>query len=242
MVGGNGEDAGRKLKMNKDKLILFASLALLLACAPAQPPPPKVEVPLNTPIVSRRAASGCEQAHQRIYLPGVYIDAYPSLPPAADPDYLILHLSDGTTIWGKPEYGSVDCTDYLNCRRATLFLNPAWKQCQPQGISYDVATADGRLVLESSLWEITDSKSKASAYVGLVCGQGFAGSSLSVIPNQTPRNGCSSQPAASVPTGTAVAAAMALGAAYFNYRAAYDRPVLCVTDDLRAAARSAKCY
>jgi hypothetical protein len=228
--------------MKRCKLALFASLAFLIACTPVQPSL-KVEVaPLVTPIISHKAASGCEGAHDTVYLPGVYIDAYPSLPPKAEPDHIVLHLSNGTTIWGKPHYGSNDCTDYMNCRRATLVLNPAWNQCTPQGIFYDVATVDGRLVLESSVWEITEPTTKASAYVGFACGQGFADPSLTAVSNQTVETGCSSLPSASTPTGMTVAAAMALGAAYFSYRAAYDRTIHCVTNELSDTTWSTKCY
>jgi len=228
-----------KIKMKRCKLTLVAILAVY-ACAPVQAPP-KVVSALDTPVIRHQAASGCDAAHDRIYLPGVYIDAYPSLPPTADPDHLILHLTDGTTLWGKPRYGSADCIDYMNCRRATLVLNPTWKQCRPQGTSYEVATADGRLVLESDLWEITDLTTKTSAYVGFACGQWFAGSNLTVVSNQTAEK-CSSQASTSIPTGTSAAAAIALGAAYFSYHAAYDRPVLCVSDESSSATVNAKCY
>jgi hypothetical protein len=225
------------------KVVLFASLALLFDCSPAQPPlriesPP----PLATPMISHQAASGCDSEHDTIYLPGVHIDAYPSLPPTAEPNHIVLHLSDGTTIWGKPHYGSEDCTDYINCRRATLVLNPAWDQCTPRGAHYEVAAVDSRPLLESSSWQITEPTTKTSAYVGFACGRGFAGPSLTAVSNQTVQGGCLSKPPASIPTGTNVAAAMALGATYFSYRAAYNRAVHCMTGELSGAAGSIKCY
>jgi len=223
------------------KLVLFTSLAFLIACTPVEPP--RIEAtPLVTPIISHKAASGCEGEHDTIYLPGRYIDAYPGLPPKAQPHHIVLHLSDGTTIWGKPDYGSKDCTDYMNCRRATLVLNPAWNRCTPQGIFYEVATVDGRLVLESNLWQITEPTTKTSAYVGFACGQGFADSSLAAVSTQTVESGCLSQASPSNSTGTTVAAAMALGAAYFSYRAAYDRTIQCMTDESSGTTWSTRCY
>ncbi len=228
--------------MKKYKLVLLALLAFPLACTTRQPPSPKVETAaLAAPITSHKAARGCNGAHETIYLPGEYIDAYPGLPPKAKPDHVVLHLSDGTTIWAKPHYGSEDCTSYLNCRRATLILNPAWNQCSPRGTLYEVATEDGRLVFESSSWEITEHTTNASVHVGFACGHGFAGPDFTAISNQT-EGGCLSRTSASAPTGTTVAAALALGAAYFSYRAAYGRTVDCVTDELSGTTWSTKCY
>jgi hypothetical protein len=227
--------------MRKLRLVLLAWLAFLIACA-LPPPPPKVESPpLAAPIVSKQPARGCETAHETVYLPGVYIDAFPGLPPKAEPSHVVLHLSDGTTIWEKPHYGSEDCTDYLNCRRATLIPNPAWNHCSPEGISYEVVAVDGKPVLDASAWEITEPTSKISAYVGFACGQGFSGPSLSGVSNQTAGADCLSR-ASAAPPGVTVAAALTLGAAYFNYRAAYNRPVHCVADQLSATASSTKCY
>jgi hypothetical protein len=223
------------------KFFLLASLAFLIGCSQVQPSPKVEAPPLITPRVRYAGANGCQRQHEIIYLPGVYIDAYPSLPPRAEPDHVVLHLSDGTTLWEKPHYDSEDCTDYMNCRRATLVLNPAWNQCTPQGIFYEVATVDGRPILGSSLWQITEPTAKTSAYVGFDCAQGFAASNLTAVSNQTAESGCPFQ-SSSTPTGTTVAAAMALGAAYFSYRAAYDRTVQCVTDELSAAASSTRCY
>lgn len=224
------------------KLVLFTSLAVLIACTPVQPPLKVAAAPLVNPIINHQAANGCDGAHDTIYLPGLYIDAYPSLPPKAQPHHVILHLSDGTTIWGKPDYGSNDCSDYMNCRRATLVLNPAWNQCTPQGVFYEVATVDGRLVLASNFWEITEPTTKTSAYVGFACGRGFAGPSLAAVSNQAVERGCLSQAPAPNSTGTKVAAAIALGAAYFSYRAAYNRTIQCVSDELSGTTWSTKCY
>jgi hypothetical protein len=225
-----------------NKFALFASLALLIACTPPKPPLEVPATPLVAPIISHKAAIGCDREHDTIYLPGVYIDAYPHLPPKAQPDHIVLHLSNGTTIWEKPNYGSKECTDYMNCRRATLVLNPAWNQCTPQGVFYEVASVDGRLVLNSNFWQITEPATKTSAYVGIACGQGFASSSLAAVSTQTLQNDCISQIPASNSTGTTVAAAMALGATYFNYRAAYDHTVECVSDELSGTTWSTRCY
>jgi hypothetical protein len=228
--------------MKKLKLVLFAWLGVMTACTQA-PPPLKIEAPpLIRPVVNHEPARGCEAAHDTIFLSGVYIDAFPSLPPKAEPSHVILHFSDGTTIWEKPHYGSEECTDYLSCRYATFVRDPAWSQCSPQGIFYEVAAVDGRPLLNASSWEITDPKTKVSTFVGFACGHGFAGPNLTTLSNQTAQSDCTPQASASAPTGLPVAAAMALGAAYFSYRAAYNRPVRCVTDELSDTTRSAKCY
>ena len=224
------------------KLVLYASLAFLIACTQAEPPPKAEAMPLVSPIISHEAASGCEREHDRIYLPDLSIDAYPSLPPKAQPDHIVLHLRNGTTIWEKPHYGSKDCTDYMSCRRATLVLNPVWDQCIPRGIFYEVATVDGRLVLNSNFWQITEPATKTSAYVGIACGQGFAGPNLAAVSIQTLQSDCISQASASNSPGTTVAAAMALGATYFNYRAAYDHTVQCVSDESNSTTWSTRCY
>jgi hypothetical protein len=224
---------------NSGKLVLFVPLMLLIACTSRQPPAEIVQAtPLVAPIVSHQPARGCEREHDTIYLPGVYIDAYPELPPNAEPDHLVLHLSDGNTLWAKPNYGSADCTSYVNCRSATLVLNPAWSQCTPRGIFYEVSTADGGLVLESRLWQITAPMNKATAYVGFACGRGFAGLDFTTISKQSREDGCLSQPSGPTPTGKTLATAVALSATYFSYRAAYDRTVECVTDEWSGT----KCY
>jgi hypothetical protein len=175
-------------------------------------------------------------------LPGVSIDAFPSLPPKAQPDHIVLTLNDGRTIWLKPYYASSDCTNYMDCRRATFVLNPTWNRCHPPGISYEVATVDGKLLLESSLLEVTDSTKKANVYVGFACGRGYAGPSLATVSNRTVHGGCLSQPSASTPVGTTAAAAIALSAAYFSYGAAYDRFVNCMTDQLDGIDLGITCY
>jgi hypothetical protein len=229
--------------MKNCKLVLFASLAFLIACTADQPPPPKVTATaLVTPITSHKAARGCNGAHETIYLPGEYIDAYPGLPPKAEPDHVVLYLSDGTTIWAKPHYGSDDCPNYINCSRATLVLNPTWNQCSPQGIFYDAATEDGQLIFDSSAWEITDRRTNASVHVGFACGRGFASPDFTAISNRTAESRCLSPTSASTPTGANVAAALALGSAYFNYRASYGRAVHCVANELSATTWSTKCY
>jgi hypothetical protein len=223
---------------NSGKLVLFLPLTFLIACTP--PPSRVVEAtPLVAPIVSHLVATNCESEHDRIYLPGVYIDAYPKLPPRAEPNHVVLHLSNGNTIWAKPDYGSADCTNYMNCRRATLVLNPAWNRCTPQGVFYEVATNDGGLLFESRLLEITEPINKTTAYVGFACGRGFAGPDFTTVSNQTRENGCLSQSLGSTSTGSTLATALTLGATYFGYRAAYDRSVQCVTDEWSS---STNCY
>jgi len=231
----------RRGGMKNCRLLAFASLGLLISCTPAQPPPKVEATPLAAPIITHKMASGCGGPYDLIYVPGVYLEPYPSLPPKAEPDHIVLHLNDGTTIWGKPDYGRKDCTDYINCRRATLVLNPAWNGCTPLGKFYELATVDGRLVFDSNSWQITEPATKSSAYVGFACGQGFAVPTLTTLSNQTAQSDCSAQ-SASPPPGTMVAAAMALGAAYFNYRAAYGRVVQCVSYEQGGATRSTKCY
>jgi hypothetical protein len=228
--------------MKKCKWVIFALLRFLIGCTSVQQPPKVEATPLVTPITSHNAARGCDGEHDTIYIPGVYIDAYPSLPPKAEPNHIILHLSDGTTIWAKPDYRSNDCSNFINCRRATVVLNPAWNQCSPQGIFYEVATEDGKLIFESSAWEITEPATNASVHVGFACGRGFAASDLTAVSNQTVEQGCLSQSAAANSTGRTMAAALALGAAYFNYRAVYDRAVQCVTDELSDTRWSTRCY
>ncbi|MBV8771352.1 MAG: hypothetical protein JO166_03310 [Deltaproteobacteria bacterium] len=194
------------------------------------------------PITEHQQASGCDGEHDTIYLPGVYIDAYPTLPPRGEPDHIVLHLSDGTTIWAKPEYGTPECTDYMTCRRAALLLNPAWNRCTPHGTVYEMTSVDGRLVLESDVWQVTDLRTKASVFVSFACGEGLAGSSLGAVSRQSAANACLSEASASNPTGATLAAAMDLGTAYFTYRASYDRAVQCVADKASSTRWAIKCY
>ena len=229
----------RRLKIVR--LILLASLLTGFGCS-SQPPRPTVgATPLITPVIRHNAAQGCEGEHDTAYLPGVSIDAFPSLPPKAQPDHIVLTLNDGRTIWLKPHYDSSDCTNYMDCRRATFVLNPTWSRCDPRGISYEVATVDGKSVLDSSTLEVTDSARKATVYVGFACGRGYAGPNLAPISNRTVHGSCPSQPSASTP-GTNAAAEIALGAVYFRYGAAYARSVDCVTDELNGTDLGATCY
>ena len=227
--------------MEKWKLVLAAWLGLLFGCT-VQPAPIRIQpFPLATPMVRHQPALGCAPAHDTVFLPGVYIDAFPSLPPKADPNYVVLHFSDGTTLWMKPHYGRQDCSDYLSCRYATLIRNPGWNQCSPEGISYEVSAADGRPLLDSSFWVLSDPTTKASAYVGFACGQGFAGPNFTAVSNKTAQKEWLQTPAPA-PTGTNVAAAMALSTAYFKYRAAYHRPVYCLTDEWNRSTPIITCY
>lgn len=228
--------------MEKCKLVLFAWIALLFCCT-VKPAPVRIQPPpLATPMVRYQPARGCEPAHDTVFLPGVYIDAYPSMPPRADPTHVVLHFSDGTTLWEKPHYGRQDCSDYLNCRYATVIRNPVWNQCSPEGISYEVAAADGRPVLDSNFWVITDPLSKATAYVGFACGQGYAGPNFTAVSNKTAEKNCSQETSAPPWTGRNLAAAIALGTGYFKYRAAYDRPVYCLADESNNRAPGISCY
>jgi hypothetical protein len=228
--------------MKKCKLVLFAWMVLFFGCT-VQPAPIRIQPPpLTTPMVRHQPALGCEPAHDTVFLPGVYIDAFPSLPPKADPNYVVLHFSDGTTLWEKPHYGRQDCSDYLSCRYATLIRNPVWNECSAKGISYEAAAADGRPLLDSSFWVFTEPTTNASAYVGFACGQGYAGPNFTAASNKTAEKDCLQQASAAAPTGTNVAAGIALGTAYFKYRAAYDRPVYCSTDGLNGSTPTIKCY
>jgi hypothetical protein len=225
------------------RAIPFAWLISLFSCARVQPPPKLVVAsPLISPTLVHKDAEGCEGEHDTVYLPGASIDAFPNLPPRAQPNYFVLKMNDGTTVWGKPNYNSADCVDYLDCRRATLVLNPVWRECRPLGDAYEVASIDGRLVLNSDLFEVTDSATKAKTYVGFACGQGFAESDLTAIANQTEHPQCIPSVSASTSTGKTAAEAVALGATYFTYRAAYSRPVHCYADAANPISAPMNCY
>ncbi|HZP44250.1 MAG TPA: hypothetical protein VFB15_01250 [Candidatus Binataceae bacterium] len=225
---------------------ISAALAAVLVngsgCSHVPPPPPPqpITVPLVAPTVAHKDAAGCDGAHDTVFLPGASIDAYPSLPPRAQPKFFVINLNDGTSVWGKPYYNDNDCANYLECRRATFVLNPSWNDCRPSGNRYEVATLDSRLVLSSTLFQVTDLTTDTIAYVGFACGQGFAESDLSNAANRVAHPQCSSA-APSAATGANLAKALALGAAYFSYRAAYNRPVRCFADDSRIGATTA-CY
>jgi hypothetical protein len=228
-------------RKNWFKLALLLSLAASFACAQVQAPPQQYAAPPSVaPVVTHFAASGCKGEHDTVSLPGEHINAYPGWPPSAQPQHIVLHYDNGTSIWGKPSYGSPDCSDYMSCRRATFILNPAWNQCSPQGNVYEVLTLDGNPVLDSSLLQITDPRAKMSpAYIGFACGRGFAGPSVTSLVGQVQQSGCLSQagsasagaPAASGQgghpylnaavevVGMTLAAAAVLGVAYFGYRA-----------------------
>jgi hypothetical protein len=223
--------------------VVLVSLVFIIACtAPVQPPIEVQRPALISPIINHQQASGCRGEHDTIFLPGAYIDAYPSLPPRAEPDHIVLHLSDGTTIWSKPEYGTSECTGYMTCRRAVLLLNPAWNACTPHGILYEMTSVDGRLLLESNAWQMTDLKTKATTFVGFSCGEGIAGSDLGAVSRQSQGSACSPEAPVSGPTGAKLAAAMNLGTAYFNYRASYDRGVQCVADETSSNSWTTRCY
>jgi hypothetical protein len=191
-------------------------------------------------MITHYAAVGCKGEHDTITLPGGHINAYPASPPNAQPEHIVLHYDNGTTIWGKPSYGSPDCTNYMTCRRATFILNPAWSQCSPQGHLYEVATLDGKPVLDSSLLQVIDPPTKATVFIAFACGRGFAGPDLTSLISQAQQSGClqnGSQPTTQATAssgqeehpylnagvtiiGIALATAAVLGVAYFGYRAA----------------------
>jgi hypothetical protein len=229
--------------MKKSLLIVFASLTVLFACSGAQTPLlPVTPNPLLHPMVSYSPASGCEGEHETVVLPGAYINAYPSLPPKAEPDHLVMHLLNGTTVWSKPLYGSEDCADYISCRRASLALNPLWNQCTPHGVFYEVATVDGKPVLESNFWQVIEPSSKASAYVAFTCNQGYVSPNLAAISNRTAQTDCLYPTFNSPSSPVMMASAISLAATYFNYRAAYQRPIRCVSEPLSGTTRSTRCY
>lgn len=225
----------------KYRLVLFVWLTCVIACTSVQPSIKVESPPLVKPIITHQQASGCDGEHDTIYLPGAYMDAYPTLPPRGEPDHIVLHLSDRTTIWAKPEYGTAECTDYMTCRRAALLLNPAWNRCTPHGIVYEMTSVDGRLVLESNVWQVTDLRTKATVFVNFACGEGVTGSSLAAVSSRSEGSACPAE-FASNPTGTTLAAAMALGTTYFTYRASYDRAVQCVADQTSGTTWVTKCY
>jgi hypothetical protein len=227
------------------KLAVFAWLAFTIACARVQPPPLIVQQsPLVAPIISHQSPRGCNGEHDRIYLPNVNVDAYPGMPPKEDPKQIVLHFSDGTTLWAKPQYGTEECPNYLNCHRATVILNPAWDRCSPEGISYEVATEDGKLLFDSRSWLVTQRARKASVHIAFSCGTGFAGEDFTAVSNAAARaNVCPSQDSAFPQTGMALTAtATALAGTYFTYRAAYDRAVTCVSHQMSNTKWSTNCY
>jgi hypothetical protein len=229
--------------------IFALSLFLLLVCVacsatPGGQPPSQANIaPPVQPTIQHYAAQGCRGEHDTLYLAGGNINAYPGWPPNAQPEHIVLHYDNGETIWGKPLYGVPDCVDYMSCRRATFILNPTYAKCTAQGHVYEVATLDGKLVLESSLLQISDPATKGTVYVGFACGRGFAGPDVVSVVNQVQQSGCmsgssQSQPPVASPTaasnqqthpylnaavevvGIALVAAGVLGTAYFSYRAA----------------------
>ena len=230
---------GRIDRKERFKVALCLSLTALVACAPVQPQAQQYAAsPPVAPVTTHFAASGCAGEHDTLSLPGGLINAYPAWPPNAQPEHIVLHYNNGTTVWGKASYGSADCTDYMSCRRATFILNPAWKQCAPQGHVYEVVTLDGEPVLESGLLQVIDPPTKATVYIGFACARGFAGQSVTSLIDQIRQSGCLSQAsaasAAGAPAGqgghpylkaavevigVTLAAAAVLGTAYFGYRA-----------------------
>lgn len=157
--------------MRRLGLALSLPLAVLLACQAVQP----LTQPHSAPsAITHFEASGCNGEHDTISLTGEHIDAYPGWPPKAQPEHIVLHYDNGTSIWGKPSYGSPDCSEFATCRRATFILNPSWNQCTPQGPDYEVLTLDGNPVLHSSLLQIIDPATMKTTYLGFGCGRAFA--------------------------------------------------------------------
>ena len=236
------------MKIHCEGVVMFASIIATVGCSQSRSPivPTVASAPLAAPTVTHQVARGCESAHDTIYVPGISIDAFPSLPPKAQPDHIVLNLNDGTTIWAEPSYGSEDCVNYLDCRRANVILNPIWNdECKPQGDAFEVATADGRLVFNSSLFVVTETATGSTAYVGFTCGRGLAASSFLAVVNRITDESCLPPLGDSNASraGATMAASMELGAAYFHYRAAYDQSVQCVVEEADGAATaSITCY
>jgi hypothetical protein len=218
--------------------ILGCCLAALVGCAPVQQiqPPAQAVAPV-APTVSHVAASGCVGDHDSLNFgpSGFTIDAYPAWPPNGTPDHLVIHYSNGDTIWGKPSYGAANCQDYEHCQRATFMMNPTWNKCVAVGQLLEVVTLDGMPVLESSLLQITDTQTSRTVYLGLSRGTWYAGPSVTAVasqaqqavsqtsqsPSPTPASGDEHpylKAGVQVVTGT-LAAVLVLGMAYLDYRA-----------------------
>jgi hypothetical protein len=90
------------VKIHCEGLVMFASIIATVGCSQSRSPimPTVASAHLAAPTVTHKFARGSESAHDTIYVPGISIDAFPSLPPKALPDHIVLNLNDGTTIWG----------------------------------------------------------------------------------------------------------------------------------------------
>jgi hypothetical protein len=239
-------------------LILGAILIALVGCSSSAPQSQITQTPLPTsnfqPTVQHYSANGCRGEHDTLYLAGGHINAYPAFPPNAQPEHIVLHFDNGTVIWGKPSYGSPDCGSYASCQRATFILNSAFNQCSPRGNQYEVLSLDGKPVLDSSLLQIVDPKSKGTVYIAFTANRAFAAPNLTSLAAQVDQNSALSkggqiqgavasasgngQPqehpyleAGVAIAGMTLAAAAILGVAYFAFRAsqAQAEPTYCTT-------------
>jgi hypothetical protein len=170
-------------------------------------------------------ASQNDPAHYRFTLPNGWMDAYPDWP---NLDHLMIHYSNGETIWGKPLYGTPNCANSYTCRQALFNIN--------KGPILEVLTLDGKPVLDSSLLQITNPKTGGVVYLAVSGGRMFAGSDLQSLAQQVSQAQQSSQVSQSpsptpsgdehpylkagvqIVTGT-LAAVLVLGMAYLDYRA-----------------------
>ena len=117
------------------------------------------------------AARGCWSEHDAFIFPnGNRIEFYPYAPPYRF-DHLLIHFANGDEIWGQPRYASPDCPNSNRCQSASLRLNPAWQACVPSGHLYEIRTLDGRPVLMSSLFQVTDTATKLSVNLNLALAQ-----------------------------------------------------------------------
>ncbi|MGB8412598.1 MAG: hypothetical protein WCE23_07215 [Candidatus Binatus sp.] len=155
------------------------------------------------------------------------MDAYPDWP---NLDHLMIHYSNGDTIWGKPLYGTSNCANSYTCRQALFNIN--------KGPTLEVLRLDGKPVLNSSLMQITYPKTGGVFYIALSGGRMVAAPDLQSLaqkvgqaqqsasqapqsPSPTPASGEEHpylKAGVQIVEGT-LAAVLVLGMAYLNYRA-----------------------
>lgn len=183
--------------------------------------------PSQQPTAQFIPASQNNPAHYRFTLPNGWMDAYPDWP---NLHYLIIRYSNGERIWGMPLYQSPNCPDSNTCRQALFNVN--------KGPILEVLTLDGKPVLESSLWQITDPKTQRIVYVARSGSKMVAAPDLQSLAQQVSQPQQSAIQASQSPSpppasgeehpylkagvqiveGT-LAAVLVLGTAYLNYRA-----------------------
>ena len=89
--------------------ILALCIASFTACAPQQQASQPASTSSSTAGIAPQhtaqfiPASQNDPAHYRFTLPNGWMDAYPDWP---NLDHLMIHYSNGDTIWGKPLYGT----------------------------------------------------------------------------------------------------------------------------------------